>query len=126
MRLLLDSHVLLWWADGSAQLGARAKSLLSAGNAEVFVSAASWWEISIKKAHGRLAVDLSVLESELRARSVKRLDMSFAHARAAAGLPPHHGDPFDRMLVAQADVEGLSLLTRDKRLKTYGSMVLCT
>lgn len=126
MKLLLDSHILLWWADGSKQLGAKARSLLSIGGNEIFVSAASWWEMAIKKAQGRLTVDLSVLESEIDARHLKRLAMSFSHAVAAAGLPPYHGDLFDRMLIAQAEVEGLHLLTRDKRLKAYGPMVLCT
>jgi PIN domain nuclease of toxin-antitoxin system len=126
LKLLLDSHVLLWWADGSPQLGAKARNFLATAGTEIFVSAASWWELSIKKAHGRLAADLSVLDGELHKRLVKRLDMSFSHASAAATLPPHHGDPFDRMLVAQADIEGMKLLTRDKRLKLYGTMVLHT
>lgn len=120
----MDSHVLLWWADGSPQLGARARALLATDGARLFVSAASWWEISIKKAHGRLNVDLSGLGRELTIRSIDLVDIKFAHAEVAANLPPIHGDPFDRMLVAQATVEDLRLLTRDRQLKAYGSAVL--
>ncbi len=124
MRLLLDSHVLLWWADGAPQLGVRAKNLLVADDTRLFVSAANWWELSIKKANGRLNVDLAGLGQELAIRKVDLIDITFAHADAAANLPPYHGDPFDRMLVAQAGIEGLRLLTRDKQLKAYGPVVL--
>ena len=125
MRLLLDSHVLLWWADGSSQLGSRARNLLAPADVRLFVSAASWWELAIKKSQGRLNVDLPTLDLELTARRVERLYISFVHTEAAANLPPIHGDPFDRMLVAQANVEGMQLLTRDKNLKRYGASVLC-
>jgi len=124
LRLLLDSHILLWWADGSPQLGARAKTFLAADGVRLFISAASWWELSIKKAHGRLNVDLAALGQELAIRGVDLIDIKFTHTEAAANLPPIHGDPFDRMLVAQATAEGLRLLTRDRQLKAYGPVVL--
>lgn len=122
MKLLLDTHILLWWANGDSRLNTRAKSALREN--ECFVSAATWWELSIKKAQGRVNVDFAVLEAALSARAIRKLDMSFAHAKAAGGLPPIHGDPFDRMLIAQAQVEGMQLLTHDKQLKAYGPAVL--
>jgi PIN domain nuclease of toxin-antitoxin system len=125
LRLLLDSHILLWWADGGEKLGARGRKLVESDENDLIVSAATWWEVSIKKAHGRLNVDLEALEPALAVRRVARIDISFAHAQAAANLPPIHGDPFDRMLIAQAQVEGVQLLTRDKQLKPYGATVFC-
>ena len=126
MRLLLDSHILLWWADGNVdQLGKRGCDLIRAQQNDLIVSAGTWWELSIKKAKRSLNVDFAVLESALAVRRVTRLDISFAHAQAAANLPPIHGDPFDRMLIAQAQLEGVQLLTHDKQLKLYGATVLC-
>jgi PIN domain nuclease of toxin-antitoxin system len=124
LRLLLDSHILLRWADGGEKLGARGRNLVESDEHDLVVSAATWWEMSIKKAHGRLNVDFEALAPALVARRVARIDISFAHAQAAANLPPIHGDPFDRMLIAQAQVEGVQLLTRDKQLKPYGAAVL--
>jgi PIN domain nuclease of toxin-antitoxin system len=125
LKLLLDSHILLWWSEGSPKLGARARSLVESGGNVLFISAASWWEIAIKQALGRLGFDLAAHRGAFVSRGVTTMDVTFAHAEAAAGLPLHHGDPFDRMLVAQASHEGLTLLTRDKKLKVYGSSVLC-
>lgn len=125
MKLLLDTHILLWWAEGSPKLGQRARAAVESGSNELRISAASWWEIAIKQALGRLRFDLAAGRSAFASRGVTTMDVTFAHAEAAAGLPLLHGDPFDRMLVAQASHEGLRLLTRDKRLKKYGSSVLC-
>ena len=125
MRLLLDSHILIWWPAGSPRLGRRAKHLISDEATELLVSAASWWELAIKKSLGRLQIDLGNAASEFKARGVVTLPVTLAHAQAVVDLAPLHGDPFDRMLVAQAAVEGLMLLTRDKRLAAYGAMVLC-
>ncbi|HEY4115582.1 MAG TPA: type II toxin-antitoxin system VapC family toxin [Rhizomicrobium sp.] len=125
MKLLLDTHVLIWWLDGSRKLGERALSHLTATDAELSASAVSWWEIGIKSALGRMTFDWHTGREILASNRIKPLLVTFAHAEAAAGLPLHHGDPFDRMLVAQASHEGLRLLTRDKKLKVYGSSVLC-
>lgn len=124
MKLLLDTHILIWWPAGSPRLGAKAQAVIAAGETELFVSAASWWELSIKRAIGRFDADLDLMRRALREREVGLLPVTFDHAEAAAMLPAHHGDPFDRMLVAQASLEGLSLLTRDKKLSPYGPMVL--
>jgi PIN domain nuclease of toxin-antitoxin system len=95
-----------------------------AADAELFVSAASWWELAIKVRAGRIDVDLAKMRAALEHRKVQELVVTFAHAEAAASLPPLHGDPFDRMMVAQAFLEKLTLMTRDRELARYGSMVL--
>ncbi len=125
MRLLLDSHILLWWAAGDKKLGARASELLIDTEHDLFMSAASWWELSLKRALGRLRVDLVLTRHALRERSVSILPVTVEHAEAAGALPALHSDPFDHMLVAQAATAGLRLLTRDKHLKAYGTAVLC-
>ncbi|HEY5237310.1 MAG TPA: type II toxin-antitoxin system VapC family toxin [Rhizomicrobium sp.] len=125
MRLLLDSHILLWWFAGSRELGKRAREAIDEPDVELFVSAASWWELSIKHALGKLDVDWAAARTILRKNEISLLNVTFDHADMAASLPAHHSDPFDRMLVAQAQFEGLQLLTRDKRLKSYGATVLC-
>lgn len=124
MRLLLDTHIFLWWAEGSPKLGKRAWSLIQNSENGLCISAASWWEIAIKQALGRLRFDLAAHRGAFVSRGVATMDVTFVHAEVAASLPLHHGDPFDRMLVAQADVEGMKLLTRDKNLRKYGDVVL--
>ncbi len=125
MRLLLDSHILLWWAAGDKKLGARASELLIDVDNDLFMSAASWWELSLKRSLGRLRVDLAHARRALQARSVSVLPVTVEHAEAAGRLPALHGDPFDHMLVAQAATSGLRLLTRAKQLEAYGADVLC-
>jgi PIN domain nuclease of toxin-antitoxin system len=125
LKLLLDSHVVLWWSSGDKRLGRRAAEILAADSNAIYVSAASWWELGLKCAAGRLRVDMDVLRAELRAKHILELPVTTNHADAARNLPSQHTDPFDHMLVAQASVEGLALLTRDKKLKAYGSPVLC-
>ena len=124
MKLLLDTHIVIWWPIGSSRLGTKARNLIADAGTDLFVSAASWWEISIKRALGRIDIDPAKMRKALERREVHLLDVTFGHAEAAAALPAFHGDPFDRMLVAQASLEGLMLLTRDKRLEPYGSAVL--
>jgi PIN domain nuclease of toxin-antitoxin system len=117
MRLLLDTHALLWWlADES--LSARTREAIADPANLVAVSAASAWEISIKKALGKLAAP-DDLEHQLEAGGFEPLPISVAHAVAAGHLPRHHEDPFDRMLIAQALAEGLTIVTRDKRFDDY-------
>jgi PIN domain nuclease of toxin-antitoxin system len=124
LKLLLDTHVVVWWATGSRLLGAKARDLIAADDAELIISAASWWELAIKHALGRLDINFTEARQSLEKREIKMLPVSFDHAEAAAALPRLHGDPFDRMLVAQAAAEHLVLLTRDKQLAAYGPMVL--
>jgi PIN domain nuclease of toxin-antitoxin system len=118
MRLLLDTHAFLWWWQGSAKMDARLKTAI--GEADVvLVSAISAWEIAIKSGLGRLRFTGSVADAVEACRFTK-LGVDFEHVEALAGLPLHHKDPFDRLLVAQAAVERATLVTHDRVLAPYG------
>lgn len=122
MRLLLDTHVLLWWLGGRAISKAAGDAIADPDN-EADVSAASAWEIAIKKAIGKLAAP-DDLEDQIRDGGFTPLPIRIDHALVAGELPRHHDDPFDRMLAAQATVEGLVVVTRDRRFADYGVQVL--
>jgi PIN domain nuclease of toxin-antitoxin system len=122
MRLLLDTHVLLWWLADDPALSKQARALI-ANEPEVFASAASAWEIAIKRALGKLEAPEDLLPA-LEAEGIRRLPIDFEHAAVAGALPRHHDDPFDRMLVAQAQQEGLTLLTSDVRILQYAVTIL--
>lgn len=117
-RLLLDTHILLWALAEPESLKPTARSAVEAPRNEVFVSAASGWEIALKRALGKLEAPPD-LESELRQAGFDLLAITFGHAERAGELPLHHRDPFDRMLIAQAQIEGLTLVTRDTRIPIY-------
>lgn len=119
MRLLLDTHVYLWWLADDANLSEEARLAIADTRSVVHVSAASLWEASIKEALGRLDLGGSDLAEEIAANGFVELPVTAIHASAAAHLPPHHEDPFDRMLVAQARLEGLTLVTSGERLSAY-------
>jgi PIN domain nuclease of toxin-antitoxin system len=119
VRLLLDTHVLLWSLGSPAQLRADARDAIEDGGNEVLVSAASAWEIAIKRALGRLEAP-DDLPSAMEAAAFVPLSITIPHALAAGALPPHHRDPFDRMLVAQATLEELTVVTRDPHFARYG------
>ncbi|CAA9424227.1 MAG: Death on curing protein, Doc toxin [uncultured Rubrobacteraceae bacterium] len=123
MRLLLDTHVLLWWLANDPNLGRDARAGISDPHSSVYVSAATVWEISIKRALGKLEAP-SDLSRQIELSRFGSLSMTASHAHAAGALPRHHDDPFDRMLVAQAMIEDLTLLTRDPRMGLYGVGVL--
>jgi PIN domain nuclease of toxin-antitoxin system len=123
-RLLLDTHVFLWWRTNDRRLSPAARSAIAEAPL-VFVSAATAWEIGIKAALGRIDLPASVAAG-VRASGFEPLPITLAHAEAAARLPPHHADPFDRMLVAQSQGEGLTLVTHDRRLEPYGLAMLWT
>jgi len=118
MDLLLDTHVLLWWLMDDARLSDYARQLIADPGNAVFASAASAWELAIKQALGRLTIDGS-LEAAVRDEGFLTLPITFTHAQETQALPPIHHDPFDRMLVAQARVEALHLLTADLRVLQY-------
>ena len=122
MNLLLDTHILLWWLANSPRLPRQAKIAIQDA-AEVWVSAVSAWEIESKRSRGLLDAP-GDLEKTLHADGMRTLPVTVSHAVAAARLPLHHRDPFDRMLVAQASMESLVLLTSDKQLAVYGPSVL--
>jgi len=117
VRLLLDTHVLIWWDEGR-RLSAEARRAIHDAD-EVFVSAASAWEVAIKVALGRLRPTRTVGDAAADSGFVE-LPVTFQHATRVASLPLHHRDPFDRLLAAQAEVEGLTLVTRDPAFEPYG------
>ena len=121
MKLLLDTHLLLWAASGSENLPEEARALIVEPGTEPVASAASLWEVAIKAALGRadFRVDPHLLRRGLLDNGYEELPIAGAHAVEAGLLPPLHGDPFDRMLIAQARVEGILLLTADRRLARY-------
>ena len=121
LDLLLDTHVLIWWLEQSPRLGPETKKTLLSPSARPAVSAASIWEMSVKAAIGRLhLVDpLETWVPKLREWGVQELPISFEHATAVGNLPLYHNDPFDRMLVAQAQCEGLTIVTADPAITAY-------
>lgn len=123
MRLLLDTHVYLWVAVGSRLLKSRTRALIDAAD-EVFVSSASIWEIAIKVRLGKLTVDIDALVSAIAESGFTELPVRASHAARVAGLPLHHTDPFDRLLLAQAMSEPLQFLTADRMLPRYSDLVV--
>ncbi len=127
MRLLLDTHTFLWWITDSDQLSSQARDLIRDGNNTLYLSAASGWEIAIKARLGRLELPDEpgrVVPEQMRRNAVQSLPIQMAHALHVHALPPHHRDPFDRMLVAQSQLEGLPILTADPHLAAYEVEVL--
>lgn len=118
MRFLLDTHVVLWALADDDRLTPQLGELISDGRNDVLVSTASVWEIAIKAASGKLDAPSDLLEA-LTDAQFQPLAIEHEHAVRAGLLPRHHDDPFDRMLVAQAAAEGLTLVTADRRLGAY-------
>lgn len=118
MRLLLDTQALLWWLADSPKLGRAARAAIGEGNNTVFVSAASAWEMAIKSALGKLRAP-DDLKAALKAERFLELPIQIAHAAALQQLPALHRDPFDRMLVAQARTENLTVVTSDPVFTGY-------
>jgi PIN domain nuclease of toxin-antitoxin system len=124
VRLLLDTHVFLWWRLDSRRLKKDARQAIATADV-VWVSAASAWEAAIKQSLGRLVLDDPFAEM-VDDSDFSALDVTFAHAARTAQLPAHHTDPFDRMLVAQAVVEGATLVSHDRLLQPYDVPILWT
>ncbi len=125
MNLLLDTHVLLWWLDDALDLKPAARKAIADPEGLVYVSAVSVWEIVIKKALGKLEVP-DDLPTVLEAEPFQHLDMTNAHAFKVSELPMHHRDPFDRLLVAQCLVDGLTLVTQNADIVRYDVPTLAT
>lgn len=121
--LLLDTHVVLWALSDVESLSDAARDALADASVPAYVSAASIWEISIKRATGKLKAPDDLLQ-QIASTNFTELQVSQEHASLAGALPLHHRDPFDRMLVAQAQCEGLTVVTRDERIRAYGVPVL--
>jgi PIN domain nuclease of toxin-antitoxin system len=124
-RILVDTQLLLWNVYGSRQLPARVARLFREGRHQFFYSAASLWEVAIKASRGRpeFTADTAAIRAALDENGFHELPVIAAHAVAVAGLPAIHADPFDRMLVAQAMVEPMALVTTDRRLAAYPATV---
>ena len=118
-RLLLDTHVFLWSLSAVPKLAEGARAAIVDPRNDVFVSPVTAWEIAVKRAKGRLTAPEN-LGAIVEERGFTHLPLTFHHAEQAGGLPMHHRDPFDRFLVAQAQAEGLVLVTRDARIPLYG------
>jgi PIN domain nuclease of toxin-antitoxin system len=126
MKLLLDTHILLWAAGEPRRLTAKTRSMIESPDNDLFFSVASLWEIVIKNGLGRadFQVDVRLLRRGLLDNGYSEMPIASEHIVAIAGLPPHHKDPFDRILVAQAMVEGISLVTADPLVAVYPGAIL--
>jgi len=121
VRVLLDTHLLLWALGSPLKLSADTRKLVD--TSEVYVSAASIWEISIKAALGKLKADAAEILAAIQPAGLSLLSITGEHAARVARLPTHHKDPFDRILIAQAVTEPMILLTNDRALERYGDLV---
>ena len=123
MRLLLDANAFVWWVTSSPRLTARAQATIAEKANEVEVGIGAIWELTIKRSLQKLHFPFD-FETELRNESFRVLPISFAHLRALDALPQHHGDPFDRLLIAQALAEGIPIATADRRFPAYGVQIV--
>jgi PIN domain nuclease of toxin-antitoxin system len=126
MKLLLDTHVYLWWLLEDRRLIRKVRHTISGRRTTVYISAVNIWEATIKVGLGRLELQGQDLTAEILANGFLELPVSAQHAQAVGQLPLHHRDPFDRLLIAQAHCEGLTLVTHDKAFAAYGNVVLWT
>lgn len=125
MNLLIDTHVFLWMLATPDRLGDKVKKILVDPRHAVFLSAVSGVEIAIKRALGKLTAPAGLADEAAR-RGLTDLPLTFRHAEVLESLPPHHADPFDRMLLAQAIAEGLTLVTHDRKFEPYAVKILWT
>jgi PIN domain nuclease of toxin-antitoxin system len=123
VKLLLDTHILLWWLSNDRELSRKAHELIAEPANTVFVSAVSMWEIWLKVSLGKLQVP-DDFEHQLRDENFENLPLTSRHAREVAKLPWLHRDPFDRMLIAQSNAAGLTLLTGDEAVAAYGGSIV--
>lgn len=126
MRLLLDTHALLWWLNDDGQLGQEARRLIADPGIAVLVSTVSLWEIVVKLRVGKLAADIGEILDAIAREDFTRLDISAAHLRTLAGLPLHadHRDPFDHLLIAQAITEDAVFVSEDRHTPRYAARFL--
>jgi PIN domain nuclease of toxin-antitoxin system len=122
MKLLLDAHTFLWWITDNPRLSGRAREIISDGDNELFLSAATGWEIAIKFQIGRLKLPgepIRFILEQMRINAIQSLPIQMSHALHVSTLPQHHRDPFDRLLIATAQLEGLPILSSDHQLANY-------
>ena len=118
MKFLLDTHILLWWLGDDGRLSSETRAVIANPENFIFVSAATVWEMSIKKSLGKLVIPEGLL-MVLKENQFQLLSITGEHGLKIAHLPEHHKDPFDRMLIAQAQAEGLILISQDIKFKYY-------
>lgn len=118
MNLLLDTHIILWWLNDDEKLSGKHRKLISRPKNNCYISSATIWEISIKAALGKLEISSSY-RAELEEEGFLELPVNWQHAEAVRNLPLIHKDPFDRLLIVQAQIEGLCLLTADDQIQKY-------
>ena len=122
MKVLLDTHTILWWITGDNRLSSSAREIITNGDNELFLSAATGWEIAIKAQLGRIKLPKephSFISEQLRLNSIQSLPIHMSHALHIYSLPNHHRDPFDRLIIAQAQLENLPILTMDPQIAKY-------
>jgi PIN domain nuclease of toxin-antitoxin system len=122
MKALIDTHTFLWWNTEDPRLSSRAREIIADGTNEIFLSAASAWEIAIKTAKGRLVLPEEpalYVASRMSLHRIQPLPVQVSHALRVYELPPYHADPFDRLLVAQCQLESLPLITKDEEIQRY-------
>jgi len=122
MKLLLDTHAFLWWVEDAPQLSSVARKVIQKDGNEIYFSMASCWEMAIKSSIGKLKLTVPVrnyVPQHLSANGFKQLAMTFRHVSAVESLELHHRDPFDRLIVAQAMIEGMSIVSADTVLDLY-------
>ncbi|MGD9508194.1 MAG: type II toxin-antitoxin system VapC family toxin [Geminicoccaceae bacterium] len=124
MRLLLDSNALFWYVIEPEALSAQAFATIDDPDSEVYFSAVNLWELAIKRAKGKLEFDDSQMLEAIEEQSFLELPVTSRHGLEAAALPPYHADPFDRMLIAQARLEGLTLVTSDRQFSRYRVLLM--
>jgi len=127
MKVLLDTHTFLWWITDDDRLSSTAREIITNGDNELFLSAATGWEISIKAQLGRIKLPKephSFIAEQLRLNSIQSLPIHMSHALHIYSLPNHHRDPFDRMIIAQAQLEDLPILTMDSQIARYQIKVI--
>lgn len=124
MRILLDTHILLWWLKDDRRLSDAAVKIIGNAANDIFMSTVNAWEIAIKKSLGRIQIDMNEFLESIKNSGIGVLNITVNHACQISNLPDHHKDPFDRMLIAQSIVEPMRLLTHDDTLIPYGKHVL--
>lgn len=123
MKLLIDTHVALWLATADRRMSSEAEAQLTKADSTVLLSSVVAWEVAVKRSLGKLEAPASLLQ-ELEDKGARRLAITFEHAAEVEHLPWHHRDPFDRLIVAQARVEGAVLVSGDARMTAYGVPIL--
>ena len=122
MRLLLDTHVLIWWVTGDRRLTKPRRDLIADPENQIAISAASFWEIAIKKSLGRIKIEIDELHAAMKEDAFAEIPVRISQMLALEKLPPLHGDPFDRLLIAQSITEHRRLVTADAAILAYAAV----